>query len=99
MGSKNLTKEEIKHIADLIKIYIPSHQLDSFREQLDTALCTTEVFDELDLEEVEETSTSIGTINVYRDDFAEAGLTQKEALQNADNCLNGNIVIQRVVRK
>ncbi|MBD3280819.1 Asp-tRNA(Asn)/Glu-tRNA(Gln) amidotransferase subunit GatC [Candidatus Dojkabacteria bacterium] len=98
-GNCALTKEDVKDIADLIKIYIHEEQLDDFRAQLDTALDATEVFDELDLEGAEETSSSIGTINIFRDDVTGDSLMQEEALQNAAFVQDGFVVVQRVVQK
>jgi len=94
-----LTNEDIKRIADLIKIFIPEDQFGQFRDQLDTSLDAASVFDELDLDGVEETSTSIGTINVFRNDEANGSLSTEEALMNVDSQQDGFIVVQRVVQK
>ncbi|MBN1331425.1 Asp-tRNA(Asn)/Glu-tRNA(Gln) amidotransferase subunit GatC [Candidatus Dojkabacteria bacterium] len=96
---KKLTNEDIKNIANLIKIYIPEEQLENFKDQLETALDAASVFDELLLDDVEETSTSIGAINVFRDDFVTESLNQQEALQNAVHVQDGFVVVQRVVQK
>ncbi len=99
MPTKHLSKKEIEAIANLIKIFIPENQLDEFADDLNEALDYTQVFDELDTDYIDTTSSSIGVINVYRDDVAEESISQQDALLNAKDTLSGHIVVQRVVRK
>lgn len=100
MNKAQLTEKDVKHVANLIKIYLAEDELQTFQNQLDTALDQVEVFDELDTQDTEITASSIGVINVFRADKVgepQAGLTQEEATMNAQDVQDGYVVVQRVV--
>ncbi len=99
MSKNKLTKKEISAIANLIKIFVPDEELDDYADQLETVLDYTDVFEELNTEDVDITSQSIGLINVFKDDIVENSLLQEDAISNAHKVQDGYVVVQRVVRK
>lgn len=93
-----ISKKTVKTIADLIKIHIEDEELDAFATQLETALEPADVLNELDTQNIKETSQTIGTKNIYRDDTIDSSLSQSEALLNTTNSQNGYIVVTRVIK-
>jgi aspartyl-tRNA(Asn)/glutamyl-tRNA(Gln) amidotransferase subunit C len=78
-----LTKEEIEHIAELAKITLTEDEKELFTEQLERILEYFRKIDELDLEDVEPTTHTMDTSNVFRDDVEKESLPPEEVLSNA----------------
>lgn len=96
---KRLTKDDIKHVADLVKIHLSDAEIDKIRGQLETALDCADTFNKLDTKNVEITSSSVGTENIFREDKPSESLKQKDALSNAGAVKDGYITVQRFIRK
>lgn len=94
---KTVTKETVKYISELIRIFIPEEELDSYFGDLKTSLTPAETFDELDTSDIEITSQTLKSKNVLRDDVAKTGLTQEEALSNTKNSKDGYFVVKKVI--
>ncbi|MCA9383422.1 Asp-tRNA(Asn)/Glu-tRNA(Gln) amidotransferase subunit GatC [Candidatus Dojkabacteria bacterium] len=92
-----LTKDDIKKVADLIKIHIPEEELDNYLSQLETALDPVNDFEELDTKGVAITSQTIGTKNINRKDEVKPSLSQRDALLNGKNIKNGYFTVQQVI--
>lgn len=92
-----LTTDDIKKVADLIKIAIPEKDLDNFRGQLETSLDPAKDFEELDTSNVKITSQTVGTKNVYRKDEIKPSLSQEDALLNAHSKSSGYIEVKKVL--
>ena len=93
-----LTKEDVKKVANLIKLHLGEGELLKSLLQLETSLEPMRVFDELDLTNVKPTAQTTGTVNRLADDIVKPGLSQEEALMNAKKILKGYIVVKRFVK-
>jgi aspartyl-tRNA(Asn)/glutamyl-tRNA(Gln) amidotransferase subunit C len=97
--SKTLTKEDLAHVANLVKIYIPAEELEGYREQLSDVLSHLEVFQELDTTNIPITSQVTGLVNVLRADEITPSLTGTAALQNTKHQNSGYFVVKKVLKK
>ena len=88
--------ETTKYVADLIKIHLEPSEVELFSSNLNTAIGAVETFSELDTENVEITSQTVGTENIMREDEVLSGLTQEEALSNASKSKDGYFVATKV---
>ena len=83
--------EEVRHVADLARVRLADDEVDEFAAQFGDIL---EYFEALD--EVPETEREEELVNVMRPDEIEEGLTQEEALANAEETEDGFFVGPKV---
>ena len=79
--------EEVRHVADLARVRLDDGEVDEFAAQFGDIL---EYFEALD--EVPEVEREEELVNVMRPDEIEEGLTQEEALANAEETEDGYFV-------
>lgn len=96
---KDLTKEDILHIAKLANITLNDSEIEKYQTQLSETIHYVENLDELDTTNVQPTSHSTNVTNVFFEDGTAntRGFTQKEALQNAKNTKDGQFVVKRIM--
>ncbi|QKY15438.1 Asp-tRNA(Asn)/Glu-tRNA(Gln) amidotransferase subunit GatC [Halorubrum sp. CBA1229] len=83
--------EEVRHVADLARVRLADDEVDEFADQFGDIL---DYFEALD--EVPETEREEELVNVMRPDEVESGLTQAEALSNAEETEDGYFVGPKV---
>jgi len=83
--------EEVRHVAELARVRLDDDEVDEFAAQFGDIL---EYFAALD--EVPETEREEELVNVMRPDEIEEGLTQEEALANAEETEDGFFVGPKV---
>ena len=83
--------EEVRHVADLARVRLADDEVDEFAAQFADIL---EYFDALD--EVPEVEREEELVNVMRPDEIEEGLSQEEALANAEETEDGFFVGPKV---
>jgi aspartyl-tRNA(Asn)/glutamyl-tRNA(Gln) amidotransferase subunit C len=93
-----LSLKDVKKVANLIKIKLDDAGLSSMLAQLEVALEPVEYFKELDTENVKPTFQTVISENRLRPDVVKPGLTQKQALSNAKETLDGYIVVKRFIK-
>ena len=76
--------EAVEHVAELARVRLDDDEVEAFSEQFAEIL---EYFEALD--EVPETDREESLVNVMRPDEIEEGLTQAEALANAEETEDG----------
>lgn len=99
MSNKQLTFDEVKHIAKLIQLTLSKQELEKYAKQLSQAANYALILQELDLNNTKETSQVTGLKNIYRTDKITPSLTQEEALSNAKHTYNGYFVVPAVISK
>ncbi len=94
-----LTKEQVKHIAELARLGLSGQEIEKFREHLSSILEYVELLNEVDTSKVEPTAQTTGLKNVMREDKPreEQCLTQEEVLSNAPNREDGFIKTKAVL--
>jgi len=83
--------EEVRHVAELARVRLADDEVETFAAQFGDIL---DYFEALD--EVPETEREEELVNVMRPDEVEAGLTQEEALSNAEQTDDGYFVGPKV---
>ena len=83
--------EEVRHVAELARVRLDDDEIEEFADQFGDIL---EYFEALD--EVPETDREGELVNVMRPDEVEEGLSQEEALSNAEETEDGFFVGPKV---
>ena len=87
--AKELTKEEVQHVAQLAQLGLSDEETEGFRKQLSAILEFVSELQELDTKDREPLSQTTGLKNVFRADEIRPSLTQEEALANAKEVYKG----------
>lgn len=96
---EKLSREDVLHVARLIRIYISEKEIEKYQSQLNTVLDSLEVFREIDTDGVDITAQVTGLTNVFREDEIGQSLTQDEALQNRPDSNEGFFEVKKVIKK
>ncbi|MEN9407386.1 MAG: Asp-tRNA(Asn)/Glu-tRNA(Gln) amidotransferase subunit GatC [Candidatus Parcubacteria bacterium] len=92
-------KINVQHVAGLAKLKLSKAEEERFSSQLEDTLETIEQLNEVNTDTIEITSQVTGLENVVDQDAVHPSLTQKEALSNAKNTLNGFVVVKAVIEE
>lgn len=93
----SISKEEVKHIADLARLELSEEEISKFQKELSSILEYVSQLSEVDTEKVEPTFQTTGLENVFREDKVEDHeLSQKEALKNAPDKKDGYFKVKPV---
>ena len=94
-----ITKEDVKHIAELSRLELSEDDLEKFQGELSSILEYIEQLQEVKTESVEPTYQTIDLVNVFRSDEVEKKreLSQEEALANAPDKEDGYIKVKPVL--
>ncbi|HKL27852.1 MAG TPA: Asp-tRNA(Asn)/Glu-tRNA(Gln) amidotransferase subunit GatC [Natrialbaceae archaeon] len=84
MSDTPVDPEEVRHVASLARVDLDDEAADEFAEQFADIL---EYFETLD--EVPEVEAEPDLVNVMREDEVHDGLSQEEALRNAEETEEG----------
>jgi aspartyl-tRNA(Asn)/glutamyl-tRNA(Gln) amidotransferase subunit C len=84
MSDTPVDPEEVRHVASLARVDLDDEAADEFAEQFADIL---EYFETLD--EVPEVEAEPDLVNVMREDEVHDGLSQEEALRNAEETEDG----------
>jgi aspartyl-tRNA(Asn)/glutamyl-tRNA(Gln) amidotransferase subunit C len=80
-----LSREEVKHLALLVRLGLSEDEIERLREQLSNILENFEVLQQVDTTGVPPTAHSIALENVLRDDQSGSSLPAEDVLSNAPN--------------
>jgi aspartyl-tRNA(Asn)/glutamyl-tRNA(Gln) amidotransferase subunit C len=78
-----LSREEVRHLAQLVHLGLSNEEVERLREQLSNILENFEVLQQVDTTGVEPTAHCIALENVLRDDVAAPSLSAGQVLANA----------------
>ena len=97
--TKDLTHEDVLHIAQLANLPITDESVEMYRKQLSETISYVENLDELDTSNVEPTSHSTNLKNVFFKDGTknERLFTQEQAMANAKIVKKGQFVVKRLM--
>ena len=85
----SLTRDQVRHVAQLARIGLQPGDEDFYAEQLSGILGAIDRLQEVDTESIPPTAQVVEVTNPLRDDEPRPGLTQQEALANAPAPING----------
>jgi aspartyl-tRNA(Asn)/glutamyl-tRNA(Gln) amidotransferase subunit C len=75
-----LTKEQVKHVAKLARMKLDDAEIEKFTKQLDKVFGYMDVLNEVDTENVPETSQVTGLLNVLEEDEILPAQSNREEL-------------------
>jgi aspartyl-tRNA(Asn)/glutamyl-tRNA(Gln) amidotransferase subunit C len=78
-----ISREEVRHLADLARIDLSDAELDHLAPQLAVILDSIKSISEVAADDVPPTSHALPLTNVFREDVVTPGLTADEALGGA----------------
>ncbi len=84
-----LTKDEVRHVAELAKLALTEAEIAQFTEQLSDILNYAERLQAVDTSHVPPTPYPLPLSNVFRDDVPGDCLSNEEALANAPDSADG----------
>ena len=92
-----ISKEQVKHVANLARLAITEEKTEKLTKQLDSIITFAEQLNELDTENVEPTTHVLHMKNVLREDKASQGLPREEVLKNAPDHQDGQIRVPGIM--
>ena len=101
MSSNIITADEVKRVAKLARIDIPSEKYSQFASELEPILEHFESLSKVDTDKIIPTYQTTGLNTVLREDIVdtERTFTQKQALSNAPKSSNGYFVTSATIKK
>ncbi|WP_010529622.1 Asp-tRNA(Asn)/Glu-tRNA(Gln) amidotransferase subunit GatC [Lentibacillus jeotgali] len=85
----DISKDEVKHVANLARLAITEEEADMFTDQLSSIIEYAEQLNELDTEHIEPTTHVLDLKNVMRKDEPKEWISRDEALKNAPDKQDG----------
>jgi aspartyl-tRNA(Asn)/glutamyl-tRNA(Gln) amidotransferase subunit C len=92
-----ISKEEVKHVANLARLAITEEETEMFTTQLDAIITFAEQLNELDTTGVEPTTHVLEMKNILREDKAEKGLPVEDVVKNAPDHKDGYIRVPSIL--
>lgn len=93
----DITKDQVKKVADLARLAISEKETEMFTEQLSSILKYAKKINELNTEDVEPTTHGIDLKNVLRKDESKQWITSEEALKNAPDKQDGHFRVPSIL--
>lgn len=91
-----LSSDQVKKVAKLANLNLTPQEEEKFSEQLSKILDYVDELNSVDTSAVEPTFNVSGRENILREDIAQTGLTQEEAVSNASVKRDGFFVSRGV---
>ena len=92
-----ITKEEVRHVADLARLDLDDAAVDTFAGQLGTILEYVDTLNHVDTTGVRPTSHAISLTNAFREDVPTVHLEREKALANAPEKEDGSFLVPKIV--
>jgi aspartyl-tRNA(Asn)/glutamyl-tRNA(Gln) amidotransferase subunit C len=92
-----ITREEVRHLADLARIDLSDDELDHLAPQLSVILESVASISEVAAGDIPPTSHPLPLANVFREDVVVPGLTAEEALAGAPESEQQRFAVPRIL--
>jgi aspartyl-tRNA(Asn)/glutamyl-tRNA(Gln) amidotransferase subunit C len=92
----SLTRDEVRHVAMLARLGLEPGEEDYYADQLSGILAHIDRLREVDTDRIAPTAQVVPVQNRLREDRAEPGLSQEEALANAPEARDGYFVVKAI---
>jgi len=93
----SISKEEIKHIANLARLNIAENKLDKYAETLSSIVEMANQISSLNTDNVKPTAHILENVNVFRKDEVNPSYDRETILENAPTKESGCISLPKVV--
>lgn len=101
---KKITKQEVKHIADLSRLKFTDEEIEVYTEQLGNILSYMDKLNEVDTTKVDTVTNIIFSfkekVNIqpqYREDVPKNSQSQEDILDNAPSKMNKFFKVEKVI--
>lgn len=91
-----ISKEDVLHVAHLARLTLNDEEAERLTTDLGNIIQFAEQLNELDTENIPETTHVLDMKNVLREDVSRDWLTREEALKNAPDQENGQVKVPKV---
>ncbi|MTT33015.1 Asp-tRNA(Asn)/Glu-tRNA(Gln) amidotransferase subunit GatC [Terrilactibacillus sp. BCM23-1] len=92
-----ITEEQVKHVAHLARLSFEDEEIATLTTQLGDIIGFAEELNGLDTEGIEPTTHVLDLVNVLRDDVKRASLPREEALKNAPEQEEGQVLVPQIM--
>lgn len=92
-----ITREEVRHVADLARLDLNPDEEVQMTQQLNAILDYMEKLNEVDTSQVEPTTHAVERANVFREDVVGPSLQRDSALANAPQTDGVHFVVPKVI--
>lgn len=92
-----ITKDDVKHIARLSRLYVTDEEMETFSNQLSSIIEYVEQLNSLNTSDIEPTSHIIPLKNVMRSDIIEPSLPAENALKNAPDAAGAFYRVPKII--
>jgi len=92
-----ITKEQVEHVAELSRLTFSEEEIDAFTKVLADIIDFAEQLNELDTDGIEETTHVLDMSNVLREDEIRDSLSREDALRNAPEQRDGQVLVPKVI--
>ncbi|MCV7379467.1 asparaginyl/glutamyl-tRNA amidotransferase subunit C [Mycobacterium alsense] len=92
-----ISRDDVAHLARLARLALTDAELDSFAGQLDAILTHVSQVQAVDVTGVEATDNPLKSVNVTRPDETAPCLTQREALDQAPEAVDGRFAVPQIL--
>lgn len=92
-----ITTDDVKKIADLIRIAVTDEEVASYTEHIAKTLGYADKLSELNTDDVSPTTHGTIVTDVMRQDIVEQSISQKEALSNAPDKQDGHFKVPSIM--
>ena len=93
----DITRGEVRHLADLARIDLSDAELDHLAPQLAVILDSIKSISEVAADDIPPTSHPMPLTNVFRADVVRPGLTAQEALSGAPQVEGQRFAVPRIL--
>ncbi len=93
----SITKEQIKHIANLASLNFSEEELEKYLVNMNDIVDFANQLDELNTDNVEITTSILGEYNIFRKDIEKASFDRELLLENAPDVQDGMFKIPKVI--
>jgi len=92
-----ISRDDVRHLADLARIDLDDHELDQLAPQLTVILESIASISEVAAEDIPPTSHALPLTNVFREDVVQPGLTAEQALSGAPASEQQRFLVPRIL--
>ncbi len=96
-GSMRISEDDVRHVAKLARLDFSDEEVKMFSKQVGDILDYVEQLKGVDTEGVKPTSHAISVTNAFREDQARPSLEPDQALSNAPEREDTDIIVPRVI--
>jgi aspartyl-tRNA(Asn)/glutamyl-tRNA(Gln) amidotransferase subunit C len=99
MNASKILKDEVRHLANLVKIKLTEEEIEKYQTQFTSILEYIDQLNEVDTKNIEPFEWMFSQKNPLRPDQVRKGLTREKALENSKNKSGKFFAVPTVVTK